>query len=136
MIPVPSPFDKTLPVTSSSLKLVYDARRVLDDEEVEQLTEQVRDTCTVKHSKFELPILRTDNEWDVIQYQKENLTRNRALLGSIKNHMLPLDVPDAEKGEGMELSPKARADCEAMMKGVDEEKLGVPESVCCISPAR
>lgn len=124
-IPAPSPFDNALSVTGSSLKLIYDACHVLDDDEVEQLSKQVCHTSTVKPPKLELPILRTDNGWDVIQHHKENLARHLALLDSIKKHTLPLDMPDVEKGEGMELSPEVRAECQATMKEFEEEKLGV-----------
>lgn len=124
-LPVPSPFDKTLKGTNSALKLIIEARRVLGDDEAQQLTKKVCDATNLSKLKLELPILRTSNDWDMRQYRKENLARQPALLDSILNHTLPLDSPDILKGEGMELSPDVRAECKAMVKKMEEERLGV-----------
>lgn len=124
-LPVPSPFDNTLKGTSAALKLIIEARHVLDDNQAQKLTKQVCDAASLKNLKLELPILRTNNNWDMRQYHKENLNRHPALLNSIANHTLPLDSPDISRGEGMELSSKVRAEIEVMIKNMEEEKLGV-----------
>lgn len=124
-VPTPLPLDNTLQVTPSAMRLICDARQVLSDDEAHQLTEQVCNAASVRSMKLELPILRTDNDWDMGQYHRENAARQPALLESIKKHTLPLDEPDVDKGEGMELSPKVRSECEAMMKNFEEERLAV-----------
>lgn len=124
-LPVVLPYDKTLKVTNTALKLIGEARRTLNDEEALQLTKQVCGVTTTKSLKIEMPILRTDNEWDMRQYHKENAARHPALIDSITNHTLPLDAPDVEKGEGMELSPEVREAYEAKIKSFEEEKIGV-----------
>lgn len=124
-LPLPSPFDKTLKGTNAALKLIIEARRILDDDEAHQLTKQVCDATSLSSLKLEPPILRTSNDWDMRQYHRENSSRHTALLDSIMNHTLPLDAPDISKGEGLELSPDALAKCEDMIKKLGGERLGV-----------
>lgn len=124
-LPVVSPYDKTLKVTNTALMLIKDARRILHDDEAQQLTKQVCDATITRNLKIELPILRSDNEWDMRQYHKENLARHPALIDSITNHTLPLDAPDVANGEGMELSPEIGVAYKAKIKKFEEEKIGV-----------
>lgn len=124
-IPTPLPLDNTLQVTPPAMRLIRDARHVLSDDDAQQLAEQVCNATSTRSMKLELPILRTDNDSDMRQYHRETLAGHRSLLESIKQHGLPVDEPDVEKGEGMELSPKVRLDCEATMKKLEDEKLAV-----------
>lgn len=124
-LPVVSPYDKTLKVTSTAMMLIKEARRILHDDEAQQLTKQVCDATITRNLEIELPILRTDNEWDMRQYHKENLARHPALIDSITNHTLPLDTPDVAKGESMELSAEVWMAYEAKIKKFEEEKIGV-----------
>lgn len=124
-LPVPSPFDKTLRVTNAALNLIAEARHVLSDAEAQQLTTEVCEASTRDDLRLELPLLRTSNHCDMRQYHKENVCRHSDLLDSIVNHALPLDSPDTSKGEGMTVPPDAITKVEALMKKLEQEKIGV-----------
>lgn len=126
-IPDPVLTDKTstLTITPSSLRLVAEARYVLTEDEAQEVTEQVCRPIKTTPTKFELPILRTDNDRDLKAFQKHVMQNNSAdtLLESIKKHRLPLYPQNIDEGEGMELSAKIRAESQARMKKADEERL-------------
>lgn len=110
---------KTIETNQEALKLIAGARRVLSDSELEKLTQTVSQPPTRGLTRLELPLLRSDNDWDLRQYQRENANRQAALIELIKNHNLPLDVPDNEKGEGVEPSTQVRKECEAIWKKME-----------------
>lgn len=111
---------KTIETSQDALKLISEARKILSDSELEELTLATCKPTSVELARLELPLLRSDNEWDLRQYQRENAGRHAALLESIKNHNLPLDTPDSEKGEGVEPSPQVRKECEELWRQMEE----------------
>lgn len=126
-IPNPVVLDKfkTLATTPDALRLIAEARRIQSEEEIRSLTEIVSSANKLKHMKLELPLLRTDNERDMSAFQQRYLNHSKALIRSIKEHRLPLHPQSLVDGEGMELSSKARAECEMIQKNSEEEKVGV-----------
>ncbi|KAF3767615.1 hypothetical protein M406DRAFT_328686 [Cryphonectria parasitica EP155] len=125
-IPTPSLWEKPS-TTNDALRLIHNVRRSLTDEEVEKLTQEVCDSVKVAGLKLELPILKTDNEWDMKEFEKENAARRAAVLDSIKNHRLPLHPQNLEDGEGMELSAKVRARCDDLVRTIEGERLAVTQ---------
>lgn len=130
-IPNPLVLDKskTLTITPCALNLIAEARSVHNEEAVQSLTDEVCNPDKFKPKKLELPILRTDNDRDLRAFRQRRLTRSDTLLRSIKEHRLPLYPQSLEDGEGMELSSRARADSEMMMKRSEEEKVGVTSTI-------
>lgn len=120
-----SPRERPPTTTQGALRLIDEARRPLTDEEVGGLTQEICGASTLSQLKLELPILRTDNKLDLKEFERQNLARLTSLPDSIKNHKLPLDPPNVDKGEGMELSVKARAECESLMGKLEREKLEI-----------
>ncbi|CAN8102338.1 unnamed protein product [Discula destructiva] len=121
---------ETLTITPSASKLIAEARYIPSEEEIQEVTEQVCRLIKAMPRKVELPILRTDNLWDMRVFQKRMLRLScpDACLESIKEHKLPLDPQNIAEGEGMELSCKARAESQSMMKKAEEEKLSVTKA--------
>lgn len=126
-IPSPVVLDKSKPLTMTreALRLIDEARPIQSDEVIQALTEEVSNTGRLTHMKLELPLLRTDNMRDMTGFRKRYLNNTGAILRSIKEHNLPLHPQNSADGEGMELSSKARAECEMMQKKSEEEKVGV-----------
>lgn len=126
-IPNPVVLDKSKPLTMTreALRLIDEARFIQNDGLISKLTEEVSNAGKLTHIKLELPILRTDNERDMTAFRKRYLNNAGALLRSIKEHRLPLHPQNLADGEGMELSSKARAECEMMQKKSKEEKIVV-----------
>ena len=97
-----------LSVTDSALALVFEARRILTEEEFKSLvTQEAYDTpnAEIRRLKLELPILRTDNDRDVRAFRKEQLARARLDVYKME-HRIPFDPIDLEAGEGLELPVK------------------------------
>lgn len=124
-LPVPQLRSEVLTIAHSALKLIYDVRRELTDDEVKRLTHDVIDSGNLKNLRIELPILRTDNWRDMREFRKQMESRRDV---RIEDHQLPLDPVTVEDGEGMELSGSARLDAEKMLKKLEGEKLGVTRS--------
>lgn len=126
-IPNPIVLDKfkTLATTPEALRLVAETRLVQSEQVIQSLTEKVSNANKLTHMKLEIPILRTDNERDMDAFQERSLNRSKALMGSIKEHRLPLHPQSLADGEGMELSSKARAECVMIQKKSEEERIGV-----------
>ncbi|ROV91683.1 hypothetical protein VMCG_09236 [Cytospora schulzeri] len=121
-LPNPTPRGEKLNVTDSALRLNCEARRELPTEEVNILTQEV---CNDGHSrslKLELPVLRTDNEWDMKEFQKEMLVRQNAHEG---DHRIPFEPIDVAAGEGLELPAEVRLETEVFLTKLEGEKLGV-----------
>lgn len=128
-IPDSTQTDK-MEIDNTSLKLIAEARYVLSEDEVQDVTEQVCHPAKIIPDKLELPILRTDNDRDLRIFQKEmlKLTTADALLESIKKHRLPLHPQNLAEGEGMEFSAEARAESQTMMKKAEGERLSMTKA--------
>lgn len=113
---------ETLTITDSAFKLICEAHHVLQEEKVKYLAQEACQSASIQKLKLELPILHTDNDWDTREFRREQLARQHI---PIKNHRLPLDIPDNEAGEGMELSTSVRSECKAMVNKLMREKLEV-----------
>lgn len=126
-IPNPVVLDKfkTLATTPEALRLIAEARLFQSEEVIQSLTEKVSNDNNLTRMKLELPILRTDNDRDMNAFQTRYLNRSKDLLRSIEEHRLPLYPQNLADGEGMELSSRARAECEMMQKKSEEEKVVV-----------
>ncbi|KAJ4390009.1 hypothetical protein N0V93_007482 [Gnomoniopsis smithogilvyi] len=123
--PVVSDQSKALTMTPFASGLIDEARQFQSEEAIQSLAEEVCNFDKFKTMRLELPILRTDNEWDLSVFQDLYLGRSESLLRSIKKHRLPLHPQNLEDGEGMELSSKDRAKIEGIMKRTEEEKVSV-----------
>ncbi|KAI3402106.1 hypothetical protein diail_35 [Diaporthe ilicicola] len=125
IIPNPLLRSEVLAIARSALKLIYDARRDLTDDEVKSLSQNVIDSANVKNMKLELPILRTNNERDMREFRKQMQCRRDVHVG---DHRLPLDPVTVEDGEGMELPENALLDARDLLRKLEGEKLGVTRS--------
>ncbi|KKY38012.1 hypothetical protein UCDDA912_g01980 [Diaporthe ampelina] len=116
---------EVLTIAQSALKLIYEVRRELTDDEVKSLTQDVIESGNVKSLKLELPILRTDNRRDMGEFRKQMASRLEVHIG---DHRLPLDPVTVEDGEGMQLPASARSDTNELLRKLENEKLGVTRS--------
>ncbi|KAL1864209.1 hypothetical protein Daus18300_007806 [Diaporthe australafricana] len=124
-IPNPQIRSEVLTISHSALKLIYDVRRDLTDDEVKSLTQGIIESANIRNMKLELPILRSDNERDMREFQKQMKSRRDVHIG---DHRLPLDPVTVEDGEGMELSASARSEADNFLRKFEAEKLGVTRS--------
>lgn len=124
-IPVPQIRSEKLTVSHSAFKLIHDTRRELTDGEVKSLTQDIIDSAYVSNMKLELPILRSDHERDMREFQDQMKSRRDVHIG---DHRLPLDPVTVEDGEGMELPAAARSDADDFLRKFEAEKLGVTRS--------
>lgn len=109
-------------LTDPACRLICEACQVPKDEEVDVLARRLLESAKTRHHTMELPVLRSDNDWDLRKFKKEQLGR---LHVTIKGHGLPLDTPDNDAGEGMELATSIRSESELLFQKLQGEKLGV-----------
>lgn len=109
----------------SKPKLLHEALRELTDDEVKSLTQNIIDSRNTRDLKLELPLLRTDNQWDMREFRKEMEARRDLRIG---DHRLPLDPVTEEDGEGMQLPASARSDANELLRKIENEKLGITRS--------
>lgn len=120
-LPNPTPRNEKPTVTDSALKIICETRRELSNEAVKSLTQQVCNDGNIRDLKLELPVLRTDNDRDIMVFQREMLARQVVHKG---DHRIPFEPIDIEAGEGLELSAEARLETEAFLAYLEGEKLG------------
>lgn len=113
---------ENLSLTDPACRLICEASRVPKDDEVQELTQRAQQYTSTKNRKLELPILRSDNDCDLKKFKKEQLARFHV---PIKDHRLPLDTPDNDAGEGMDLQASIRLESELFSQKLRGEKLGV-----------
>lgn len=113
---------ENLSLPDSACRLICEAYHIPKDEEVEELSRSVLDSDRVRCLRVELPILRSDNDWAVRKFKRDRLARLRV---SIKDHNLPMDTPDSDAGEGMQLHENVRSESELLLQKTEGEKLGV-----------
>lgn len=114
-----------LSLTDSACRLISEAYHDPKDEDIEALTRRVYESVSISNQRLELPILRSDNDWDLREFKKEQLSR---LYIPIKNHRLPLDTPDNEAGEGMALPASVREESDLFYEKIQGERIGVTKN--------
>jgi hypothetical protein len=112
-------------ITQSAQQLLYDTQRELTDDEVKSLTQDIMDPGNTKDLKLELPLLRTDNKYDMRKYRREMAARREVCVA---DHGFPLDPVAEEDGDGMQLSESARSEAEELQRRLENEKLGITRS--------
>lgn len=120
-LPNPTPRGEKPNVPDSALRLVCKTRRQMSDEEVKTLTREVCNDGNVSSLKLELPILRTDNDQDIKDFQRDRIARQDPQKG---DHRIPFEPIDVSAGEGLELPDEARLETEAFLDKLEGEKLG------------
>lgn len=108
-------------LTDSACRLICEASRVPDNDEVQEWARRAQQSTSTSRHKLELPILRSDNDWDLRGFKKEELARFHV---PVEDHRLPLDTPDNAAGEGMHLPASVRLESELFFQKLQEEKLG------------
>lgn len=113
---------ENLSLTDPACRLISEAYYIPRDEEVEEFTCRAHRFVNTRGFKLELPIIRSDNDWDLGNFKTEQSSRQYV---PVKNHRLPLDTPDNDAGEGMELPASVRSESELLFQNIQAEKLGV-----------
>jgi len=117
------PAREQLQMSAPSLKLIQEASKSVADPDVAGLMAELRSTLSSERkpvSKFDVPVLRTDHEFDCRQMARRiSLFRN----GQLADHRLPLHPVNGETGESLEFSVKAKRGDEAVMKAVARDSL-------------
>ncbi|KAB5536077.1 hypothetical protein GE09DRAFT_340321 [Coniochaeta sp. 2T2.1] len=93
--------------------------------DIERLTHQVmerRNQGLIRHLKLELPVLRTDEAFDLREYKRQVRTAKEIRITS---NRLPLEPCDDKKDEGLEFPPQAHAMDEKILRSVEREKLEI-----------
>lgn len=123
-LPNPTPRAEKLRITESAAKLLCEVRRELSDKKVMTLAQEFcNDNKTnISVLKLEMPILRTDNDRDVRDFQREISARQDIHK---RDHRIPFDPVNVAAGEGLELPAEAQLEADAFLKGLEGEKLGV-----------
>lgn len=125
-IPTPLPWER-LSTTDGALRLIRESRCALTDGQIQQFTQDASFTPNLylKSLKVELPVLRTDNEWDLKEFNKEKAGRVLDLYESLNDHGLPLHPQDVGLGEGMDVPLDVHAQLATLMQEVEIEKVAV-----------
>lgn len=113
---------ENISLTNPAFILTCEACQAPRDEEVDVLARRLLESTSTRRHRMELPILRSDNDWDLRKFKSEQLAR---LHVTIKGHGLPPDTPDKDSGEGMELAANIRSESELFFQNLQREKLGV-----------
>ncbi|ROW14662.1 hypothetical protein VPNG_03259 [Cytospora leucostoma] len=123
-LPNPMPRSERPSVTDSALKLICEARRILADEEVEDLTQEFCDTGNIgiRGLKLELPDLGMGYDRDLREFRREFISRRDFHK---RDNRIPFDPINIEAGEGLELSAEAQLKAEALLEELEGEKLGI-----------
>ncbi|KAB5532770.1 hypothetical protein GE09DRAFT_1227946 [Coniochaeta sp. 2T2.1] len=93
--------------------------------DIEQLTRQVvepREQGLVRQLKIELPMLRTDEAFDLRDYKRQVRAAKEVRITS---NRLPLEPCDDKKDEGLEFPPQAHAMDEKILRSIEREKLEI-----------
>jgi hypothetical protein len=126
-LPIPETVSATeqLDVTDKSLFFLQDVCRKCSDAEVSELTDRIKaglEAVDIRGLKLELPILRTDNEIDLREYNRTICTAQEF---DISSHNLPLEPCDQEKDEGLEFPNHTYETAGRVVKSVEDEKIEI-----------
>lgn len=112
-------------IHDKSLFFLRDVCRRQSEAEVEEYIRKVKERTeadSIRQLKVELPLLRTDNEIDLLRYKRKIHTAREVHLS---DHHLPLEPCDDNKDEGLEFPPQAYAADRKIVKGAENEKIEI-----------
>lgn len=114
-----------LDVSDKSMFFLQDVCRKCSDAEVSGFTDQIKaglEAVNIRRFKLELPIVRTDNEIDLREY---NRTIWAAQELDLSSHNLPLEPCDQEKDEGLGFPNHSYETAGNVVKSVEYEKIEI-----------
>lgn len=115
-------------VNDKPLALLQDVCTRRSESDAEDYVRQIRERTaanSVRQIKFELPVLRTDNEIDLRKYKREISNARKVHLC---DHHLPLDPCDDEQDEGLEFPPQSYGTDMEILQSVEDEKIQISKA--------
>jgi hypothetical protein len=104
------------------LQAVFKRRSEVEIEEHIRQIKQRTEANSIRRLKFELPVLRTDNEIDLRIHERRICAAREV---NLSDHHLPLEPCDEDKDEGMQFPPQAYAVDRKIMQSVEHEKIEI-----------